>query len=305
MSGHTGPANTGGYVPPAEDDHAMDLGTIISRTVPAAPWGCGEKIPWNDAAFSGRMLRYHLSQEHDWASRRQALVGRHIACIDRFLESASRVLDLGCGPGLYTKALAQLGHDCVGVDFSPASIAHAQETARRDKLSVQYTLADIRDYIPEGRFDLVMMLFGEFNVFRKSDAQDLLAKAAGALAPGGTLLLEFSPFEAIAEQGRQPATWEALSSGLFCPAPHLCLQEHFWDEASATATTRYLIVEATGRVTEYGSSSKAYRESELGDMLETCGFGSISKIDEADWPPGEFFAGKLNTYRAICTGGTP
>jgi 2-polyprenyl-3-methyl-5-hydroxy-6-metoxy-1,4-benzoquinol methylase len=39
------------------------------------------------------------------------------------------VLDLGCGPGLYTERLAALGHRCVGIDVSPASIAFARARA--------------------------------------------------------------------------------------------------------------------------------------------------------------------------------
>ena len=45
------------------------------------------------------------------------------------LERGARVLDLGCGPGLYTTRLAKLGHTCVGIDFSPASIAYAKAEA--------------------------------------------------------------------------------------------------------------------------------------------------------------------------------
>jgi hypothetical protein len=58
------------------------------------------KIPWNEPEFSRRMLREHLSQEHDRASRRFAVVDAHVERIDETLLAgrASRVLDLGCGP---------------------------------------------------------------------------------------------------------------------------------------------------------------------------------------------------------------
>lgn len=38
--------------------------------------------------------------------------------IIRFKGNPTRILDLGCGPGLYTSRLARLGHCCVGIDFS-------------------------------------------------------------------------------------------------------------------------------------------------------------------------------------------
>ena len=38
----------------------------------------GEKIPWNDPESSDRMLEYHLTQEHDLASRRFDIIDRHV-----------------------------------------------------------------------------------------------------------------------------------------------------------------------------------------------------------------------------------
>ncbi len=52
--------------------------------------------------------------------------------------AASQVLDLGCGPGFYTSRLARLGHACVGVDFSPASVLHARSEAEKAALPCQY-----------------------------------------------------------------------------------------------------------------------------------------------------------------------
>ena len=49
-----------------------------------------------------------------------------------------------CGPGLYLERLAKLGHDCVGIDFSPASIEHAQNRSASLGLEIDYQLGDIR-----------------------------------------------------------------------------------------------------------------------------------------------------------------
>ena len=52
----------------------MELSKIIARTIPPKPWIEGEKIPWNDPEFSKRMLKEHLSQNHDAASRRFEII---------------------------------------------------------------------------------------------------------------------------------------------------------------------------------------------------------------------------------------
>ncbi|MBW7996213.1 MAG: hypothetical protein FVQ81_06515 [Candidatus Glassbacteria bacterium] len=45
------------------------LDFITCPPQPGSLWSGQYKIPWNDPAFSRRMLIEHLSQEHDLASR--------------------------------------------------------------------------------------------------------------------------------------------------------------------------------------------------------------------------------------------
>ena len=134
----------------------------------------GAKIPWNEPGFSQRMLANHLDQKHDWASRRNAIVSRQTAWIAGQLQCTSRILDLGCGPGLYTQNLAALGHHCTGVDFSPASIAYARKQAEDSGLALEYALCDVRSYTSGQKFDCIIMTFGEFNVFIRQEAAAIL-----------------------------------------------------------------------------------------------------------------------------------
>jgi SAM-dependent methyltransferase len=89
------------------------------------PWEEGRTIPWEDPGFSRRMLVFHLGQDSDAASRRLETIDKHIEFITRLAKPAGRVLDLGCGPGLYTQRLAEQGYDCLGIDLGPASIDFA------------------------------------------------------------------------------------------------------------------------------------------------------------------------------------
>ena len=103
------------------------LEQLIHRQRDAAQW---RKIPWDDPDFSRRMLREHLSQEHDAASRRTPQIDQGVAWIHATVlhGQPSSILDLGCGPGFYTHRFVNLGHTCVGIDFGPASIEYARRT---------------------------------------------------------------------------------------------------------------------------------------------------------------------------------
>ena len=92
--------------------HLLDL---IPQDPNPVPWTEGDTIPWHEPGFSERMLHEHLSQDYDMASRRFEIIDKHVAWIHENVLSgkASKVLDLGCGPGLYTSRLARLGHECL------------------------------------------------------------------------------------------------------------------------------------------------------------------------------------------------
>lgn len=257
----------------------MNLLDIIHRQENPKPWAEGEKIPWNDPDFSRRMLNEHLSQAHDAASRRFEVVDAHVSWIQQQVlhGQATRILDLGCGPGLYTSRLARLGHACVGIDFSPASISYAREQAEAAGLNCQYLHQDMRTADYGGGYGLVMCIFGEFNVFRPEDAKRILTKAYKALAPNGFLLLEPHTFEKVVELGKQSASWYSTENGLFLDKPHVFLQESCWDEEDRVAIDRYFIIEvATGDVTCHSSSMQAYTDDEYRSLLTACGFEEVT-----------------------------
>lgn len=259
----------------------MNIDDIINRQMSPEPWAEGDNIPWNDPEFSKRMLEEHLSQTHDLASRRLETIDLHADWIHRELLSGkpARILDLGCGPGLYAMRLAVLGHECFGIDFSPASIEYARNEAEKYQLDIKYVHEDIRGATFPDRQDLVMLIYGELNVFSAADARRILAKAAGCISEAGRLLLEVHGPGVIARRGQEPSTWYTAKSGLWSDSPHLCLHENFWDPDRRTAITRYFVIESvTGKTTLSSASYQDYSDREYESMLIDAGFESAVKL---------------------------
>jgi len=229
----------------------VHLRDIIGRRVPPEPWAEGENIPWSDPAFSARMLAEHLSQEHDAASRRFETIDEQVEWVHNELLSgkATKVLDLCCGPGLYASRLARLGHECVGIDYSPAAIDYAEAEARKEGPAVTYLRRDVRAGDYGDGFGLALLIYGEFNTLRPADGRVVLENVYRALAAGGIFLLEVHPREMMKLIGTGASTWRTEEAGLFSDRPYVRLDEHFWDEAGGTTTTRYYIIDAaTGDV---------------------------------------------------------
>jgi SAM-dependent methyltransferase len=275
----------------------VNLLDLLRRTAVPAPWTEGAKIPWHDPEFSERMLAEHLSQQHDAASRRFPKISAQVAWIHRELlgERPCKILDLCCGPGLYTSRFARLGHECVGIDYAPASIAYAVRLAHEEKLRCIYLQEDVCRARYGTGYGLAMLVHGEFNTFQPSDARNILSKARAALASGGALLLEPMRADAVERWAKSGTRWYTASEGLFSDRPHLYLEEQVWDEQSRTHTTRYFIVDAaTGQVDAHASTQQAYTEDVLSQLLVECGFQSVqfypSLVGAPDESQSDFYA---------------
>lgn len=256
------------------------LAAIIDRECPPKPWAEGDNIPWNEPGFSQRMLDVHLSQQHDGASRRFAIIDDHVVWIHQQVLGGrpSRILDLGCGPGLYSCRLAKLGHTCRGIDFSPASVDYAESTAKAEGLSAQFTLGDLRTTPFGGGYDLAMQIYGEFNVFRPDQARELLRRAYDALNCGGLLLLEVSSLAGLREELAQPASWYSSNGGLFSAVPHLVLSDVHWDDATGTKTVRHFAIDETGSVEKCAVTYQSYTDDQYRAVLTEAGFADCERL---------------------------
>jgi SAM-dependent methyltransferase len=128
---------------------------------------------------------------------------------ERMLDrAAGATLDLGCGPGRLTAALAWRGVSALGVDLSPVAVRLA---AARGAAAL---CRDLFRRLPgEGRWGTVLLADG--NVGIGGDPARLLARAARLVAPGGRALVEVSPDDA---ETRGPVR-VAGAGGLSAPFP--------------------------------------------------------------------------------------
>ncbi|WBB68068.1 class I SAM-dependent methyltransferase [Micromonospora sp. WMMD812] len=99
---------------------------------------------------------------------------------------AGPTVDLGCGPGRLTVALARAGITAVGVDVSAYAVAAARA---RGAVAIH---RDLFDPLPaEGRWAHAVLLDG--NVGIGGDPIALLRRCRALLDPAGTVLVELEP----------------------------------------------------------------------------------------------------------------
>lgn len=95
------------------------------------------------------------------------------------------VLDLGCGNGALTKALAERGHDAEGADASGELL----QAARARYPELRFTQADAVTLRTDRRYDAVFSN-AVFHWINRERQPDLIARVYDALKPGGQLVFE-------------------------------------------------------------------------------------------------------------------
>jgi ubiquinone/menaquinone biosynthesis C-methylase UbiE len=110
-----------------------------------------------------------------------------------FLPSSGRVLDLGCGEGLYSLFFAAQGFQVLGIDISPSAVKWAQQQAQYQGLSnASFLVGDVThlEDIPSNDFDLVLSVHCYHCLTKPKDRSAHLREAWRVLKPGGVFLFD-------------------------------------------------------------------------------------------------------------------
>ena len=118
---------------------------------------------WDDEHISKSMLALHLDPDVESASRTHGFMDRSVDWIVSLLgRRDGKILDLGCGPGMYAKRFADKGFSITGIDFSRRSIAYASEHFGDEKNEFIYQDYLTIDYDEE--YDLAVLIYCDFGV---------------------------------------------------------------------------------------------------------------------------------------------
>ncbi|ETW98796.1 MAG: hypothetical protein ETSY1_17365 [Candidatus Entotheonella factor] len=255
------------------------LQAIADRKPRPRPFIDIASLPWDQPEFSRHFLRT--------ATRGAQYTQREIAFLQHcgVLAPDRQILDLACGGGRHSLAMAQHGAEVTGLDVGPAAIASARRRAARAGLPVAFMQGDVRHLAFDAAFDAVTFLFGCFTEMTREDAQTCLNGVARSLRPGGWFVLDVFAPRFFADLDGMQEWWVGRDfiAGRF---PQLVLTEYFYYARSKTYARRDFICNAnTGEIHTFGVSGQAYTLRDLSRMFEAAGLTPV--LTCGDWDGSE------------------
>lgn len=207
----------------------MKISDILSKSIRPELYEKGTSFMWTDEYISKQILNIHLNPDIDLGSRKMTTIKKTADWILKIQPQKKKleILDLGCGPGLYSEIFAQSGHKVTGVDISQNSINYAKSEASRKKLEVSYMNANYLELnLTENKYDLVTLIYTDFGVLLPSERSKLLSFIFRVLKKGGVFVFDVLKDKGI-ENKTTSKTWEISNAGFWKESPYIALSESF------------------------------------------------------------------------------
>lgn len=232
----------------------------------------GTHMMWTEPYIQPFLLEAHLSNHTDAASRKQPKIEKIVEFILVNQKNKSKILDLGCGPGLYLKEMAKYGHETYGIDFSQYSLDYAEKINQELKLNMKLIHGDyILTPFPKD-LDIISLIYCDFGVLSDQNQKILLSKVHQSLNKEGFLVLDFYN-ENKRIMIKESNDFEIEEKGFWRPHPHIVLNQTFHYEDQMAFLDQHIVMDENLSV--YRFYNHYYTDQKIIEMMKNIGFSSV------------------------------
>lgn len=183
------------------------------------------------------------------------------------LEQPVEILDLGCGFGRHSNALAKLGHSVTGLDITQGFLDIAREESKKMGIKVDYVHDDMRNIDFENKFDRVFSMFTTLGYFNDSDNELMFQKIFRSLKPGGIFCFDSHNRDTMIAYLQAALVTEREGN--------MMVDQHKFDTLSGRCQTRRTIMKGDKHKTSE-FSIRVYNPTEILQLFTAIGFSSCS-----------------------------
>ncbi len=231
---------------------------------------------WDDEHVSAQMLVCHLDPDSAPASRPHAFIARSVEWLvaHLVLGPGARVLDLGCGPGLYALDLASRGVRVHGVDVSRRSVAHARAEAARRGVPATFEVGDYLHAELAGPYDAALLVYEDVCVLSPEQRAVLLRRTREVLRPGGAFVMDVTAAPRFAQVRPGVEQGPDLDGGFWAEPPYHGVHETWTYPELRLVLDRYTITKDGSR-RQLWNWMQCLTPDEVRGELATAGFGEV------------------------------
>jgi 2-polyprenyl-3-methyl-5-hydroxy-6-metoxy-1,4-benzoquinol methylase len=267
---------------------------IVSKKPPL--YERGDSVMWTDKYISKQLLEIHLNPDINLASRAKQSIDNTIEFISKFYSKPKlKILDLGCGPGLYAERLAKSGHQVTGIDFSNTSIEYATRQARKKNLSINYKCIDYLNIDYKDLFDLVLLVYTDFCVLIPSERKKLLGNIYKALKPDGIFIFDAINKKHFEQKFQEYNTWSFETKGFWKNAPYLELNNGLNYFNENVFLQQHIIIDQAGKIKTYRFWTHYFDVDDIINILIDSGFKDIESFENV-LPYTDIWSGENITF---------
>jgi SAM-dependent methyltransferase len=245
-----------------------------------ALWQRSAEPFWDDEHISKGMLEAHLNPDWDAASRKHSIIDCSVKWLTGIIPSQGKILDLGCGPGMYTKRLSDMGYSVTGMDFSRRSI----EYAKFHDVKTEYVCGNYLELSYTNQFDAVLLIYGDYAALTPYERQALIPKAYQALKTGGLFILDVFTKKQFLRKADKTSWMLCDNGGFWSAEPYICLEATYFYDNDTVAVDQHIVV-TDGGINEYLIWDTAYTVQKLTDEVSPFGFKVNGVFDDVCGSP--------------------
>lgn len=231
---------------------------------------------WDNGHISKQMLDAHLNPNWDAASRKTDTIESSCKWIIEVLNLSNndKILDLGCGPGLYCSRLSKYGLQVTGIDYSKRSIEYAKQEAKRRQLPIEYVYMNYLDIEYCNEYNIAMMIYCDFGVLSGENSKILLRKLHRALKEKGYFIFDVWT-TSNAELTSSFRNWSVNKGGGFWrPNSYVELLDKSYYDSENVSLRQHIIIDEDN-INVYNLWERCYTVDSITKLLNDSGFEVI------------------------------
>jgi SAM-dependent methyltransferase len=237
--------------------------------------------PWWQTFFSGWMVEGWLQATTDEQTRQEAVFIRQKLGV----APPARLLDVPCGGGRHSLALAAEGFHMTGVDISPEFLEAARASAAERKLPVTWEQRDMRELPWQHEFDGAFCFGNSFGYADEEANADFVKAIYRALKTGARFILDASYLTEGLLPVLEKRSWYEVGGFYW-------LSERRYDPLTGRLHVDYTLVR-NGETRKSSMSARLYTYQEIACLFMAAGFADLQGFASLSGEPFAFGSRRL------------